>query len=94
MITIYSKDGCPYCVKAKDLLEEYSIEHNVVKIDEDDLAWDFVVKEGHRTVPQLYVRDTLLVEGGFAGLSRVPQALLEARVVEILSDYDKDDTNL
>jgi glutaredoxin len=87
MITIYSKDGCPYCVKAKDLLEEYSIEHTVIKIDEDDTAKDFVVSEGHRTVPQLYVKETLLVEGGFDGLSAVPKELIISRVGEILDDY-------
>ena len=86
MITIYSKEGCPYCVKAKDLLEDYSIEHTVVKIDEDDVAKDFVVGEGHRTVPQLYVKETLLVEGGYDGLSAVPKEILEMRVADILNE--------
>ena len=86
MITIYSKEGCPYCVKAKDLLEDYSIEHTVVKIDEDEVAKDFVVGEGHRTVPQLYVKETLLVEGGYDGLSAVPKVILEMRVADILNE--------
>ena len=84
MITIYSKDGCPYCVNAKDLLEEYNIECNVVKIDEDDDAKTFVVGEGHRTVPQLYVNKTLLVEGGFDGLNAIPKELIVSRVNEIM----------
>ena len=89
MITIYSKEGCPYCVKAKDLLEDYSIEHTVVKIDEDEVAKDFVVGEGHRTVPQLYVKETLLVEGGYDGLSAVPKEILEMRVADILNEPKK-----
>ena len=89
MITIYSKEGCPYCVKAKDLLEDYSIEHTVVKIDEDEVAKDFVVGEGHRTVPQLYVKETLLVEGGYDGLSAVPKEILEMRVADILTEPKK-----
>jgi glutaredoxin len=84
MITIYSKEGCPYCVKAKDLLEAYSIECNVVKIDEDEDAKSFVVGEGHRTVPQLYVNKTLLVEGGFDGLNALTRELIEGRVTELM----------
>jgi len=88
MITIYSKNGCPYCVKAVDLLEGYNIEFCEVKIDEDHIAKDFVVSEGHRTVPQLYVKDTLLVEGGYDSLSKVPEELIRARVDEILDYYE------
>jgi len=88
MITIYSKNGCPFCVRAVDLLEGYDIEFCEVKIDEDNLAKDFVVGEGHRTVPQLYVKDTLLVEGGYDGLSKVPEELIRARVDEILDYYE------
>lgn len=83
MITIYSKNGCPYCVKAKNLLETYEIDFSEIKIDEDDSAKDFVVGNGHRTVPQLYVKETLLVEGGFDGLSAVPKELIISRVAEI-----------
>ena len=83
MITIYSKDGCPYCVKAKDLLEQYGIDFNEVRIDEDELAKKFVVGEGHRTVPQLYVNKTLLVEGGYDGLSALSKSLLETRVLDL-----------
>ena len=88
MITVYSKHGCPFCVKTVGLLESYGMDFNEVKIDEDDVAKDFVVGEGHRTVPQLYVKDTLLVEGGYDGLSKVPQALIEMRVAELLADYE------
>ena len=83
MITIYSKDGCPYCVKAKDLLEQYGIDFNEVRIDEDKTAKDFVVGEGHKTVPQLYVGNTLLVEGGYDGLSALSKSLLETRVLDL-----------
>jgi glutaredoxin len=84
MITIYSKEGCPYCVKANDLLEQYGINHHVVKIDEDEIAKDFIVGKGHRTVPQLYVNKTLLVEGGFDGINAMPKELIEARVTQIM----------
>jgi len=41
MITIYSKDGCPNCVRAKTLLEQHEIEYKEVRIDQDDDARNF-----------------------------------------------------
>ena len=32
--TIYSKSGCPYCIKAKTLLKETNLTYNVVNCDE------------------------------------------------------------
>jgi glutaredoxin 3 len=68
MITIYSKNNCPFCDKAKGLLKLKGIEYTEVKIDEDTTAREFVMAEGHRTVPQLYQDGKLLVEGGYQGL--------------------------
>jgi glutaredoxin len=86
MITIYSKDGCPYCVKAKDLLEQHELDYKVIVIDEDEDAKAFVVGEGHRTVPQIYVNKTLLVEGGYDGLNALTVELIKTRVNEITED--------
>jgi len=73
MITVYSKNNCPYCVQAKSLLELKGIEFEEVKIDEDSEVREFVVGEGHRTVPQIYQNGKLLVEGGFQGLKKQPE---------------------
>jgi len=70
MITVYSKNNCPFCVKAKYLLEQKGIEFTEVKIDETPEAREFVMSEGHRTVPQIYQDGKLLVEGGYNGLAR------------------------
>jgi glutaredoxin 3 len=70
MITVYSKNNCPYCVQAKSLLELKGITFEEVKIDEVPEAREFVVGEGHRTVPQIYQDGKLLVEGGFQGLKK------------------------
>jgi glutaredoxin 3 len=70
MITVYSKNNCPYCVQAKSLLELKGIKFEEVKIDETPKAREFVVAEGHRTVPQIYKDGKLLVEGGFQGLKK------------------------
>lgn len=68
MITVYSKNNCPYCVQAKNLLQSKGIQFEEVKIDEDSDAREFIVGEGHRTVPQIYQDGQLLVEGGYTGL--------------------------
>jgi glutaredoxin 3 len=69
LITIYSKNTCPYCVQAKNLLESKGIAFVEVKIDEDTDAREFVLSQGHRTVPQIYQDGKLLIEGGYTGLT-------------------------
>lgn len=70
MITVYSKNNCPFCVQAKSLLQLKGVEFEEVKIDETPEAREFVLAEGHRTVPQIYRDGKLLVEGGFQGLKK------------------------
>ena len=70
MITVYSKNNCPFCVQAKSLLQLKGVEFEEVKIDETPEAREFVLAEGHRTVPQIYKDGKLLVEGGFQGLKK------------------------
>lgn len=71
MLTVYSKTHCPYCVHAVRYLTEHKIEFQEIKIDQDDRARQFITDRGHRTVPQIYHGDDLLVEGGWEGLSKL-----------------------
>lgn len=71
MLTVYSKNNCPFCVKATGLLDLKGVEYTIVKIDEDESARDFVLGEGHRSVPQIYKDGKLFVEGGFQGLQKL-----------------------
>jgi len=77
MVTVYSKNNCPFCVQAKNLLKMKGVDYTEVKIDEDASAKDFVLSEGHRTVPQLYKDGKLLIEGGYQGLARQPAEFFE-----------------
>jgi glutaredoxin 3 len=80
MIKIYTKTTCPYCDQAKQLLEAFGFEYEVVNIEQDTDARTWLLDQGHKSVPQLYINDKLL-EGGFNGLQSVGktgvQALLE-----------------
>ena len=70
-LVVYSKNNCPACTKAKELLKLKGLEFRVVNTDEDFEAFDFLISKGHRTFPQIYNEDgTLFVEGGFAGLEK------------------------
>jgi glutaredoxin len=71
MITVYSKANCPYCDQAKAFLKNKNINYQEVRIDQDTEARDFVMSQGHRTVPQIYMDGKIFVEGGWQGLSKM-----------------------
>jgi glutaredoxin 3 len=77
MITVYSKANCPFCDKAKGLLKLKGVAYEEIRIDKDTEAREFIVGEGHRTVPQIYQNGKLLVEGGFQGLSKQPEEFFQ-----------------
>lgn len=80
MLTVYSKTVCPYCVNAKNLLKARGIDFQEVNIEEDAAGKDFLVSQGHRTVPQLYLNGELFVEGGWTGLSKLTPEELNERL--------------
>ena len=75
MIKIYSKNSCSFCVRAKQYLESKNIIYEEVNIEQDLEARQWILEQGHRTVPQIYINDQL-VEGGFNGLVETPDTLL------------------
>jgi glutaredoxin 3 len=80
MLKVYSKNNCPFCDKAKHLLETKGISFSEVKIDQDSEEREWLMAQGHRTVPQLYLGESLLVEGGYQGLSKLSDDELQARL--------------
>lgn len=56
-ITIYSKDHCPYCVKAKTLLKQKGAAFTEIDISRDEKALQqmLVKSSGRRTVPQIFI---------------------------------------
>lgn len=69
MLTLYTKNNCGYCLQAKALLKNNDIPYEEVNIEADTDAMNFVLTEGHRTMPQIYNDGKLFVEGGFNGLA-------------------------
>lgn len=57
-IIIYSKDVCPYCVKAKNLLQRKGAVYEEIKITTDEQKQEMIKKaNGRMTVPQIFVGD-------------------------------------
>ena len=80
LLTVYSKKHCPFCDQAKALLKNKAIQFEEVKIDEDNTAREFIMEQGHRTVPQIYFEGKLFVEGGFQGLSKLSTDEIRTRM--------------
>lgn len=58
-VTIYTTQSCPYCIKAKSLLDKKGVPYQELRIDiNPDLAAEAVKKSGgRRTVPQIFIGD-------------------------------------
>ena len=67
-IEIYTTSYCPFCVRAKQLLQSKNIpyvEHNMDGKDDELVA--LKNRTGWRTVPQIFIDDELI--GGFTELA-------------------------
>lgn len=56
--TVYSKEGCPYCMKIKQVLELANLEHVVYTLDEHFNRDQFYKEFGQgSTFPQVILND-------------------------------------
>jgi len=56
MIEIYTKAYCPYCWRAKELLEEKNQRYNEIDVEHHKDRWDEMVRRsGKTTVPQIFI---------------------------------------
>lgn len=80
MITLYTKPMCPFCVKAKDWLQQNNIAYTEVDISENETAREMLKEHGHKTVPQIYFNGKLFVDGGYTGLSKQDPSVLSEQI--------------
>jgi glutaredoxin 3 len=58
-VTIYTTQSCPYCVRAKQLLERKGAKYDELKVDSNpQLRQVMTTKSNSRTVPQIWIGDT------------------------------------
>ncbi len=73
-VTMYSTGWCPYCDRARGLLQRKGIAVTEIKVDEDAAQRDAMLKRsgGRRTVPQIFIGDRHV--GGFDDLYALDKA--------------------
>ncbi|ADZ92761.1 glutaredoxin 3 [Marinomonas mediterranea] len=55
-VTIYSSDYCPFCVRAKQLLDMKNVSFNEINVDGNrTLRQEMMEKSGRHTVPQIWI---------------------------------------
>jgi glutaredoxin 3 len=72
-VTVYTTSHCPYCVRAKSLLQSRGIPYEEIQLsEEDDKAWDdLYVRSKMQTVPQIFADEKIL--GGYTELAALDQ---------------------
>ena len=83
MIKVYTSHSCFYCTRVKNYLDNLGIDYQTLNIQEDIDARDFFVKSGFRTVPQIFVNDQLLCNGGSDGLVQMTKEDIQNKVIEL-----------
>tara|TARA_B000000532_G_scaffold69788_1_gene55494 strand:- start:1166 stop:1384 length:219 start_codon:yes stop_codon:yes gene_type:complete len=68
MYKVYGTKICLYCDKAENLLKTKDLPFEKIYIDEDDNAKDYIVEQGFKTVPQIWLDDKWI--GGYDDLVR------------------------
>lgn len=81
MITVYSKPNCPFCERAKQLLESREVKYQVIDVSVDTSAREFLLEQGLRSVPQIY-RGTTLISGGYQGLAGLSEDEFNKKIKE------------
>jgi glutaredoxin 3 len=72
-IEIYTTPNCPFCVRAKRLLDARGIPFREIDVGDDDaLRADIVERTGRRTVPQIFIDGRSI--GGFEELAALDAA--------------------
>ncbi|RUR21962.1 glutaredoxin 3 [Legionella qingyii] len=55
-IIMYSTGYCPYCIKARELLQQKHASFTDIRIDlQPELRDEMITKSGRRTVPQIFI---------------------------------------
>jgi len=76
-VTLYTTRFCPYCIRARSLLDAKAVRYREFAVDRDpDLREEMMARSGRRTVPQIWVGERHI--GGYDDLWRLEsQGLLD-----------------
>ena len=69
-IVIYTKEWCPYCARAKALLESKGLAYREIDVSRDEVKQREMLERSHRrTVPQLFIDGESM--GGYDDLAEL-----------------------
>lgn len=72
-VEIYTTDYCPYCSKAKALLEQKGVDYIEIRVDKEPMKFEEMIRRsnGQRSVPQIFINNQGI--GGFDDLWKLEQ---------------------
>lgn len=71
-ITMYSTRFCPYCMRARFLLDSKNVTYTDIGVDaRPDVRREMMDKSGRHTVPQIWIGERHV--GGYDDLARLEQ---------------------
>ncbi len=70
-IVVYTKDYCPYCVSAKNLLTQKGVAYEEIDVQHDTAQYETMLKKAapRKTVPQIFIDDIAI--GGFDDMKKL-----------------------
>ena len=72
-VQVYSKENCPYCVRAKALLDRKGVPYEEIDAEgKDEIRTWLVEASGQMTLPQIFVDGRSL--GGFSDIDALDRA--------------------
>ena len=73
-VEVYSTTYCPYCVRAKQLLDSKDVDYTEIDVTGDDAARIALVEKsgGRRTVPQIFINGQSI--GGYDDLKALEES--------------------
>ncbi len=83
-VVIYVKKGCPYCIRAKDLLDKKGVKYEEIDVlKNSDLFNDIKSKYNVRTVPQIFINDKHI-----GGCDKLMDLEKEGKLDDMLNNND------
>jgi glutaredoxin 3 len=82
-VLIYTTTVCPYCVRAKQLLQRKNIAYQEINLNTEpsEVRTDLMARTKHRTVPQIFINDQFI--GGFDQLYALDR---QGKLDELVTD--------
>lgn len=72
-VKIYTWTVCPYCVRAKNLLNDKGVDFEEINLDGKDDELDALrARTGFKTIPQIFIGDEFI--GGYSDLAALDAA--------------------